>query len=177
MKKTLCVLLLFSSSSCFAVNHEIGLRIGGGTITNDDRADGGFAFQLGYNYLLNPHFALDTAYYGNTGGLGYIGSLGLVDEVSSVGGGLLGVKAQYPVFKYLNVFAKGGLNYSSVEVTTELRKDKTDSTTYSGVHPYYGAGTELMLGNHVGISIEYQRIELSHNFSSDNWLTGINLKF
>lgn len=177
MKRFLCFLLLISSGSCFAVNHQVGLRLGTGSVINDEHADGGFAYQLGYNYLFTPYLSLDTAYYGNSGGLGFVGSLGFLDEVSSVEGGLLGAKVQYPAFKYLTLFAKGGINYSTVEVTTELRKDKNVSTTYRGVYPYYGLGTEMTFGQHIGFTVEYQRIELSHNFSSNNLLAGINVKF
>ncbi|MCW8328786.1 porin family protein [Photobacterium sp. SDRW27] len=177
MKKLIPLLLLTCSTSCFAVDHHVALRLGGGSISNDDHADAGFAFQLGYNYLFTPYLALDTAYYANSGGLGYVGSLGFLDEISSIEGGLLGAKAQYPVLPFLTLFARAGVNYSSVEVTSEIRKEEDITKRYSGVNPYYGAGTEITFGQHVGITIEYQRIELSHNFSSDNWLTGVNIKF
>ncbi|MDV5169763.1 porin family protein [Photobacterium rosenbergii] len=188
MKNLIPALLLLCPLSSYAssqpITHEMGLRLGGGGMSNNSHTDGdaGFTFELGYNYHFNRYFSLDTGYFANSGGLSYIGSLGLTQSISSYNGGLLGIKAEYPLTRFTNVYARGGINYAAVDLDTrnpDTRKSKDNwhTRTERGFSPYIALGTELALGQHFGISVEYQRIELPHNFSSNHYLLGINFKF
>ncbi|WEM44784.1 porin family protein (plasmid) [Photobacterium sp. DA100] len=170
---------IYSYASGQAINHEIGVRFGGGTITSNhySNSDAGLTFELGYNYHFNPYFSLDTGYFANSGGLSYIGSLGLSQSISSYSGGLLGLKAEYPLTRYSNIYARGGINYAAIDIDTRKSKDNWHTRTERGFSPYIALGTELALGKNFGISAEYQRIELPNSFSSNHYLMGVNFKF
>ena len=175
---------LVSQAASQPITHEVGVRLGGGGMSNNQHSDGdaGFTFELGYNYHLNRYFSLDTGYFANSGGLSYLGTLGLSQSVSSYTGGLLGVKAEYPLTPFTNIYARGGINYAAVDLETralDTSKSKSSWHTHTerGFSPYVALGAELALGQHFGISAEYQRIELPQHFSSDHYLVGINFKF
>lgn len=173
----LCPLSSYAASQ--TITHEVGVRFGGGAMTNNDYSDSdaGFTFELGYNYHFNPYFSLDTGYFANSGGLSYLGSFGLTQSVSSYSGGLLGLKAEYPLTRFTNVYARGGINYAAVDIDSRVSKNNWHTRTERGFSPYVALGTELALGQHFGISVEYQRIELPHSFSSNHYLVGVNFKF
>ncbi|MGR5063125.1 porin family protein [Photobacterium sp. DNB22_13_2] len=173
------ILLLCPFSSYASITHEVGIRTGGGVLTSNDYSDSdaGLTFELGYNYHFNPYFSLDTGYFANTGGLSYLGTLGLTQSVSSYNGGMLGLKAEYPLTPFTNVYARGGINYASVDIDTKVSKNNWHTRTERGFSPYFALGTELAFGQHFGISAEYQRIELPHSFSSNHYLVGVNFKF
>ncbi|KHT62021.1 hypothetical protein RJ45_19910 [Photobacterium gaetbulicola] len=183
MRKLIPVIVLLCPMYSYAtgqtINHEIGVRFGGGTMTSSHYSDNdaGLTFELGYNYHFNPYFSLDTGYFANSGGLSYIGSLGLTQSISSYSGGLLGIKAEYPLTRFTNVYARGGINYAAVEIDTRKSKDNWHTRTERGFSPYIALGTELAFGKHFGISAEYQRIELPRSISSNHYLMGINFKF
>lgn len=179
MKKMLLLLPLLLSSAAFAGNHQIGFGIGGGSTDGpNDWSDSGFAGKIDYAYQFHPNFAAEIGYAAVDGMTSNIVTsvFGTTKQEVTYSTGFAGLKAAYLLF------LSSTYMLSVVRIIRMLRKlirlrgtERTD--THTGLHPYYGAGTELIFFSTLGLNLEYRKFLLADDFESDVIFAGMNIKF
>ncbi|KFI10420.1 porin family protein [Vibrio coralliilyticus] len=180
MKKALLLLPLLLSSTAFAGNHQIGFGIGGGgTDGPNDWSDSGFAGKIDYAYQFHPNFAAEVGYAAVDGMTSNIVTtvLGTTKQEVKYSTGFAGLKAGVSPVSFLNLYVVGGANYSDVEKTYTPSGGTERTDSHTGLHPYYGAGAELIFFSTVGLNLEYRKFVLADDFESDVVFAGMNIKF
>ncbi|MCL9780710.1 porin family protein [Vibrio sp. S4M6] len=182
MKKAFILLIMMASSASYAATHQIGVGLG---VANTDgpnnwSSTADFISKIDYAYQFHPNLAVEVGYANLEAGsssvsalLNLLGNKQVVDYST----GYTGLKASVSPLSFLNLYAVGGANYSSVKQTYTPRGGTEITDTHRGLHPYYGVGTEVVIFNTVGLGVEYRKFFLANDFESDAVFAGMNIKF
>ncbi|MFY2508255.1 porin family protein [Vibrio pectenicida] len=181
MKKILILSTIMWSSASYAATHQIGIGIGGADVSGPNNwSDSGFVGKIDYAYQFHSNFAVEVGYAAAEGMTDTVFSALLASNRQAVdySTGYTGLKVNISPLSFLNFYAVGGANYSSVKQSyTPIGSASEKTDTHTGLHPYYGVGTEVVILNTLGLGVEYRKFILANDFESDAVFAEINIKF
>jgi OOP family OmpA-OmpF porin len=173
MKRVLLFgLIVVLAAIAFPSQAQAGFIFGAGTGTNRvnidedfDESDLGWKVFAGFRFI--PYFGLEAQYidFGNPE------NDDIAVELNDAGIFAIGA---FPIGEHFELYGKGGYTQWRIEQENNATSDFFDDEDWDFA---WGGGMAFIIGKHVGIRLEYERLEIQDTDIIDMGSVGVDFRF